>query len=186
VFVYALQATARVYNDGQKPRLGYRQSRIGGGVAANPVPAVPGVPVRGPESVAAPVASTVGSAWRPTPDEEAALATHRGFRRFVGTTVFPVDGDSDEAGASAVNRSSPLAASTSPPALDPIPDLSPDPIPVSIPDPSVDAAGNSGADSKEDRVAGNSESRPSSNAASPGLPGEHRLPGKSVLRRKQP
>jgi hypothetical protein len=128
----------------------------------------------------------VVSAWRPTPDEEAALATHRGFRRFVGTTVFPVDGDSDEAGASAVNRSSPLAASTSPPALDPIPDLSPDPIPVSIPDPSVDAAGNSGADSKEDRVAGNSESRPSSNAASPGLPGEHRLPGKSVLRRKQP
>lgn len=202
VFVYALQATARVYNEGQKPRLGYRQSRIGGGVAANPVPAVPGVPVRGPESVAVPVAAAAGSAWRPTPDEEAALATHRGFRRFVGTTVFPVDGDSDEAGASAVNRSSPLDASTSPPALDPIPDplsdLIADPItdPMtksisnSIPNPSGNSNGVSSGvanvDSQEDRSAGNSESRPSSDAASPELSAEHRLPGKSVLRRKQP
>jgi hypothetical protein len=186
VFVYALQATARVYNEGQKPRLGYRQSRIGGGVAANPVPAVPGVPVRGPESVAAPVASAVGSAWRPTPDEEAALATHRGFRRFVGTAVFPFGGDSDEAEVSTANRTSSLDDVTTPPALDP------------IPDPSVDAGGDSVADSKGDRVAGSSESRPSSDAASPELsgehelpgkhelPGEHRLPGKSVLRRKQP
>ncbi|MFM7073443.1 MAG: TadE/TadG family type IV pilus assembly protein [Planctomycetota bacterium] len=76
VFVYALQATARVYNEGQKPRLGYRQSRIGPGIAANPVPAVAGNPVRGAWVVNSPATRATPApvtAWRPTWDEEAAF-----------------------------------------------------------------------------------------------------------------
>lgn len=78
VFVYALQATARVYNEGQKPRLGYRQSRIGPGIAANPVPAVTGNSVRGAWSVnspATPAAPLPMTAWRPTSDEETAYSS---------------------------------------------------------------------------------------------------------------
>ena len=66
VYVYALQATARVYNEGQKPRLGFRQSQVGGGVAASPAAVVP-LP-----------AATRATGWRGSRDEDDGLTARGG------------------------------------------------------------------------------------------------------------
>lgn len=66
VYVYALQATARVYNEGQKPRLGFRQSQVGRGVAASPAAVVP-LP-----------AATRAAGWRSSRDEDDSLTAAGG------------------------------------------------------------------------------------------------------------
>ncbi|MEY4176538.1 MAG: hypothetical protein RLY70_112 [Planctomycetota bacterium] len=183
VYVYALQATARVYNEGQKPRLGYRQSRVGSGVAANPVPTVPGTPVRSPAAdgwTSAPLAS----AWRPTPDEEAALATHRGFQRIQGSVASSprtsqAQGDElvDGVRTDAV-EARPLEGGNGQPRFQPI----------------ADPWGDVAEDARTFRAlnASTSSASPSTSApTSPSTPASpstmlERLPGKSVLRRKSP
>lgn len=73
VHVYTLQATARLYNEGQKPRLGYLQTFTGPASA-------------GRSSQIAAVSTTAASGA----DDLRALADHAGASRFGGAAVEPV------------------------------------------------------------------------------------------------